>query len=92
MKAIQMSYQPNVIEFENYERIDEEIIFNDVYNKLIENKDIKIGEKTTGPSEDIYECSLNGSPFQLLYDIDYGTCIKAKETDAINKLMSYING
>nr|WP_314460709.1 hypothetical protein [uncultured Clostridium sp.] len=89
MRTYQMNGKPEILEFTNYERLDEEKLFSNVYEKLKENSDISIGEKKTGPSEDFYKCTLLGSPFTLFFDIDYGPSIYAESPEVIQKLINY---
>lgn len=86
-----MSHKPNVIEFSNYDRVDESIIFQNVFDLLSKNKDVVIGGKTIGPSENIYKCSIAKDIFELHYDIDYGVNIISDSSQAISKLMQYFN-
>lgn len=86
MKTFQLDSEPNRLYFTNYNRIDEEALFQNVLATLERCKDIKIGRKQTGPSEDIYGCKVSGFPFTLVYDIDYGAYIQANTAKIIQKL------
>lgn len=89
MRTYQMNGRPEILEFTNYERMDEEKLFSNVYERLKENSDISIGEKQTGPSEDFYECTFSGSPFTLFFDIDYGPSVYAESPEVMQELIHY---
>lgn len=89
MRTYQMNGKPEILEFTNFERIDEEKLFSNVYERLKENSDISVGEKQTGPSEDFYKCTLSGLPFTLFCDIDYGPSIYTESPEVIQKLINY---
>lgn len=91
MKTYQITGRPEILEFTNYERIDEEELFSKVYERLKESPDIDMGKKQTGPSEDFYECTLSDVPFTLFYDIDYGPSIYAKSPEVIKELIQYFD-
>lgn len=91
MKTFQMDNNPNILEFTNYERIDEEEFFNSVLYRLKKNPNVEIGEKQVGPSEDYYNCKLQNLPFVLFFDIDYGTSIKSDSLEVIKNLIEYFN-
>lgn len=87
MKTYQLDNKPNMLGFTNYQRIDEEELFNGILSCLQDNPDVEIGVKKTGPSEDSYHCSLSGSSFTLLYDIDYGASIYCDKPDTMQELI-----
>lgn len=62
-----------------------------MYELLKKNNDIVIGDKQTGPSEDIFDCSIKGKSFTLIYDIDYGTSIMSNDSETTQTLISYFN-
>lgn len=92
MKAIQLKSNSKAVEFTNYERIDEEELFEHVMSVLHKNPAVVIGEKQIGPSEDFYSCVISELPFILYYDIDYGTRICSDNPEALQKLIKYFNG
>lgn len=87
MKTFQMDGRPDVIEFTNYDRIDELELFKGILSKLQNSPDVEIGKKEIGPSEDYYHCFLSGKPFMLIYDLDYGTRIWSDQPEVIDKLI-----
>lgn len=89
MKTYQIDGKPNDLWFTNYDRVEEEVLFQSVMDKLNLNPDIHVEKKQTGPSEDFYQCSISGLPFILLYDLDYGVSIKSESQLAIRKLKEY---
>ena len=91
MKLYQMSNEPNRLGFTNYERIDEEILFQDILTQLKSDSRVEVGEKQIGPSEDYYYCNINGRPFILFFDIDYGTEIYSNDVDALRELKEMCN-
>lgn len=91
MKVFQESDRPDNLEFTNYERIDEELLFNQIMSKLNKNPNIVIGNKIVCPSEDLYHSSIDGEKFTLCYDIDYGSSIHCESKAAVEKLKIYFN-
>lgn len=91
MKVFQTSNKPNEICFTNYNRVDEEIIFQNAMEILQRNEAVVIGEKNIGPSEDYYNCSIDGKPFTLFYDVNYGASIVSDDKAAIQKIIEYFN-
>jgi len=91
MKVFQMKNKPNEISFTNYNRVDEEIILQNALGLLQKNNNIIIGNKVTGPSEDIYNCSISQKPFTLIYDRNYGPSIVSDDQDVIKELVEYFN-
>lgn len=89
MKTYQISGKPDVLEFTNYDREDEEVLFRKIYSILENSENIVMGSKRIGPSEDFYECKIYGLPFTLIYDVDYGTSIKAAKDKTIQKLTEF---
>ena len=64
--------------FTNFDRVNEEFLFQHVLDVLSNTSGVVIGKKTIGPSEDFYDCSFDGEPFTLFYDGDYGVSIHCK--------------
>lgn len=91
MKVFQVSDRLDDLEFTNYERIDEELLFNQIMCKFKENSNIIIGNKVTCPSEDLYHSSIDGEKFTLCYDINYGASIHCESKATIEKLKAYFN-
>ena len=91
MKVCRINKQSKELIFINYERVDEIEIFNNIKDILSNNELIEIGKKIIGPSEDIYECKLNNNEFSLIYDIDYGGCIRSENTLVLDELETIIN-
>ncbi|MEG0369259.1 MAG: hypothetical protein RR593_04575 [Hungatella sp.] len=91
MKVFRMNGKDNSLEFTNYDRIDEEELFNAVMNKLKSNQNVLIGEQKKGPSEDFYECTIGNEPFTLWHDIDFGPSIHSKNEIALKMLTEYFN-
>lgn len=91
MKTYQVTGKPNELWFTNYDRLDEEILFQQIKERLMAIPDVVIGAKKIGPSEDFYECSFAKKPFQLCFDLDYGTSIYAQDTAVLDKLTKYFN-
>lgn len=88
MRTFQTDERPDILEFTNYNRIDESELFKNILSKLQENPDVEIGEKEIGPSEDYYHCFLSGKPFMLIYDLDYGSRIWSDQPEVIEKLIN----
>lgn len=89
MKTFQMDGKPEILEFTNYDREDEEILFDKIMKRLNSNPGIVIGKKQMGPSEDFYSCTLDGLPFTLCFDLDYGPHIYSENSEAIKQLIKY---
>lgn len=85
MKTFQLDGKPNVLEFTNYDREDEEVVFQKIYSILEKEPSVIIGHKVTGPSEDVYDCKIDTYSFRLIYDIDYGT-VQSEKREAIERL------
>ena len=86
MKTFQLDNEPNRLCFTNYNKIDEEVLFQNIFKTLKNCKDIEIGRKHIGPSEDLYDCKLSDFSFTLVYDIDYGTYIQVDDVKIIPML------
>lgn len=91
MRTFRLSGKPNHLEFTNYERKNEKVIFHEIMSLLQKNSDIAIGDKQTGPSEDYYECTISGLSFTLMNDINYGLSIYSKESKALEMLIEYLD-
>lgn len=89
MRIFQMNGRPDLLEFTNYERVDEEILFEQILEKLQCNPNVVIGERQIGPSEDFYNCSIGKFPFTLVYDLVYGPSVHSENPEAIKKLIEY---
>lgn len=44
-----------------------------------------------GPSEDFYNCTFCKKPFQLCYDLDYGTSIYTGDIGTLEYLSKYFH-
>lgn len=86
MKTFQIDSEPKRLYFANFNRIEEEILFQNILTKLESCKEIEIGRKQIGPSEDLYKCKWSDWSFCLVYDIDYGTYIQADDEKVIQRL------
>lgn len=91
MRVYKLSDKKNQLYFTNYNRVDEEIVFNQVKDILSKNPIINIGDKTIGPSEDIYNCTISGQSFELIFDIDYGGLIHSNSQKTLKILEDIIN-
>ena len=89
--AYQSECRAEEIGFTNYERIDETEIFNTVLDKLKTIPNVTIGEKQIGPSEDYFQCVIDGEPFTLFYDVDYGTSIHSDSERAREMIIRCFN-
>ena len=89
IKLFQLDNEPKKLYFNNYDRVDEEVLFQQVFTKLKEGTGIVIGKKQIGPSEDFYKCKIYDLPFELFYDIAYGTSIYAADSEALEKLLEF---
>ncbi|HCT92997.1 MAG TPA: hypothetical protein DF613_16685 [Lachnospiraceae bacterium] len=90
MGTYQLENDPKRLWFTNHERIDEYELFSKVMDRIKQNPDIIVGERQSGPSEDIYNCFLKDKPFELIYDVDYGAGIYAENPDVISELKSWM--
>lgn len=90
MKTYQLDNKPRELYFTNYDRVDEDILFQQVLTKFKKNHHIEIGEKEVFPSEDLYRCKVLGTSFLLIFDIDYGTSIQADDIETIQKLQEIL--
>ncbi|MDE7436676.1 MAG: hypothetical protein K2N01_12775 [Lachnospiraceae bacterium] len=86
MKTFQLDGKPKILEFTNYERKEETVLFREIFSVLENEKNIEIGKKQIGPCEDFYQCKIDNAPFTLFFDVDYGTCIRAEDQKVIEKL------
>lgn len=86
MRTFQIDSEPKRLYFANSNRIEEEILFQNILTKLESCKEIEIGRKQIGPSEDLYKCKWSDCSFCLVYDIDYGTYIQADDEKVIQRL------
>jgi hypothetical protein len=91
MKIFQLRNNENCLYFSNHERIDEEIIFNEVLEFFKKDKSFTIKDELKGPSENIYKCSIGRYNFDLILDMDYGTFIKSDNRAAIEHLKTYFD-
>ena len=89
MRAIKNKNNELVIT--NYRDMDEQEIFDGIFNILKNNSAIYIGNKIIGPSEDIYKCKFLNEEFILVYDIDYGVFINSSSEVIIEKLQEILN-
>jgi len=85
VRTFQLEGSPDDLYFANFARVDEEVIFSEVYDILKDNH-VDIGPKHIGPSEDFYHCNLDGKKFILFYDIDDGAFIHATDESVMNKI------
>jgi len=91
MRVYKLSDEKDKLYFTNYNRVDDEIVFNQVKDILIKNPMINIGDKIIGPSEDIYKCNISGQSFELIFDIDYGGLIHSNSEEALKILEDILN-
>lgn len=91
MKVFQMSNRENCLYFSNYQRVDEEIIFNKALEYLKNDKSFAVSNELKGPSENIYNCSVKNYNFELILDVDYGTYIRSDNNETIEYLKAYFN-
>lgn len=85
MKAFQLS-DPNIIHFQNLERIpgDQEL---ENLKREIRAAGGKIGKKKEAGLDDLYECSIKGMRFDIIFDGAEAT-LYAPEKETIERLMS----
>lgn len=91
VKAYQSEIRAEEIGFTNFERLEERELFDIIMQKLKKCNNIELGKKQIGPSEDLYECKIEGHEFTLFYDIDYGTSIYASEPVARKIIIDTFN-
>lgn len=89
MKTFQMDGKSEILEFTNYDREDESVLFDRIMKRLKDNPGIVIGKKRMGPSEDFYNCTMDDLSFTLCFDLDYGPHIYSENPEAIKKLIKY---
>lgn len=89
MRTFQIGSELKRLYFANSNRIEEEILFQNILTKLESCKEIEIGRKQIGPSEDLYKCKWSDWSFCLVYDIDYGTYIQADDEKVIQRLKKF---
>lgn len=92
MEAVRMKNRPHTMVIANYDRIDEKVLYQQVKHLLDQNPSVSWGDITTGPSEDLQEGKIDGFPFTLIYDLNYGTEIHSDSEEAIQRLQEYLNG
>ncbi|MEG2354251.1 MAG: hypothetical protein RSB70_06430 [Clostridium sp.] len=91
MKVYKEKNTKDKLYFTNYNRLDEEEVFNSIMDTLKAVQTVSIGSKKVGPSEDVYECNINGVGFSLVYDIDYGGLIQSDSQEALKLLEEILN-
>ena len=91
MRTYQTKNSKDKLFFTNYNRIDEQVVFDEIVGILKRNPCIILGEKTIGPSEDIYKCKISDEKFELVFDIDYGGYIQSESEKAIKEIENILN-
>lgn len=91
VKAYQSEIRVEEIGFTNFDRLDERELFDIIMQKLKKCNNIELGEKQIGPSEDLYECKIEGYEFTLFYDINYGASIYASDPIARKLIVDTFN-
>ena len=57
-----------------------------VISTLLCDETISVGEYIMGPSEDIYNCSIQGHEFHFVFDLDYGCWFQSGDIEALELL------
>lgn len=73
MKTYKPSYKANTISLKNYERIDNQVLFEKLINKLSRVEGITLSSPNIAPTENYVKGSYSDIEFTLYHDISYGS-------------------
>jgi len=60
-----------------------------VISMLLSDETISVREYIMGPSEDIYNCTIQGHEFHFVFDLDYGCWFQSGDIEALELLEGY---
>mgnify|MGYP000844873798 CR=1 FL=1 len=89
IKAIK--FDDKTIIIQNKSRIDEDVLFKNLKNKLLQNPNITFANKITGPSENVYHGKINSLDFALIYDLNDGVSIVSENPESLKQLTEYLD-
>lgn len=91
MKAIVSKNNKNSIIVQNFDRKQEEPIFEAIKNKFAKDSRVTIKQELNGPLENIIKAACNGGEVSLYYDFDYGLCPIRCTSDNLETILEIVN-
>lgn len=91
MKTYRVNSQPNKLGICNYERKEEQVIFNDVWKILKQVPTIFLSDLEEFPYLNAIKGKLNNKNFVLILDFNYGVSIDSDDMEALNDLEKILN-
>lgn len=91
MKTYRLSSDPYGLGIFNYDKKDEEIVFNKVLSVLNSNKNISMDESKEYPYCDMADGACKHWHFDVVYDLNYGIEIKADSKAALDYIENILN-
>lgn len=91
MKTYRLESNPDSLGICNYEKREENIIFNEVISILSNNKTIAIDEPKEYPYCDMANGKCKQGHFVVIYDFNYGTEIKSDSRKVLDYLEQVLN-
>lgn len=76
----------NEIHFLNYDRHDEKIIFDTIIERLSVVPEVSFDSTLELPYSIVKHCKLNGKPFDIILDDDYGVYIFSDDTGVLSDI------
>ncbi len=91
MRTYRLSSESDRLGICNYEKKDEDIIFDEVLSILKNTKNIAMDEPKEYPYCDMADGECEQGHFVLIYDLNYGTEIKGDSKDVLDYLEQVLN-
>lgn len=91
MKTFQIKNEPKKLYFQNYDRIDESVIFDNARDVINRDSSFLLGAKFETPLEIIQEFNFQEKSLELVNDINYGVYIFCLESDMPKELIEKFN-
>ena len=81
----------NSIYFQNYERIDESVIFDAIIEKLSADSTVILGQTQELPYCLLKNCKLKDDSFDIILDDNYGAYIVSTSNEVLKKIITYFD-
>lgn len=91
MKTFQTKNEPNRLYFQNYDRVDESVIFDNASDIIRKDSSFLLGAKSETPLEIIQEFKFQDISLELVNDISYGTYILCLGSEIPKELIKKFN-
>lgn len=91
MKTFRINGDANHLYLQNFERKEEELIYDEVKERLSKNQDVGIEETVQGPYCDMNKGHYQDKEFALVLDFSDGVFLHSDDKDCLDALELILN-